>query len=245
MNGGAALLEAARLDVFYGDLQALWQMTLRVDAGEIVALIGPNGAGKTTLLRTIAGLQRPAAGTVTFDGRALHHEPAHRIVALGVSLVPEGRRLFPGMSVLENLALGAFVPEARAQRDRTIRSVYEIFPVLAERRLQPAGTLSGGEQQMLAIGRAMMARPRILLLDEPSFGLAPVVARRIFGVIRQINAEGEVTVLLVEQNVKAALELAHRAYLVQGGRVVGHGTAKDLLADERVQSAYLDFLSVS
>jgi len=233
------MLEAEGLDVFYGDLQALWQVSVRVDANEIVALLGPNGAGKTTLLRTIAGLQRPAAGGVVFEGRALHHEPAHRIVALGVSLVPEGRRLFAGMTVLENLELGAFTPKARQRRQETLAWIHEIFPVLAERRDQVAGTMSGGEQQMLAIGRALMARPKILLLDEPSLGLAPIAVRRIFDVIRQINAHLEVSVLLVEQNVRAALELAHRAYLLQTGRIVGEGSAEALLRDEQVQSAYL------
>jgi len=239
------VLEATDLHVSYGDLQALWGMSLRVDDGEIVALIGPNGAGKTTLLRTITGLLRPTSGTVRFDGRALHQERPHHIVDLGIALVPEGRRLFAGMSVLENLMLGAFTARARPRRQETLRGVYEIFPVLAERLGQPAGTLSGGQQQMLAIGRALMARPKILLLDEPSLGLAPVVALRIFEVIRRINADQRVTVLLVEQNVKAALELAHRAYLAQGGRIVGGGTGAELLGDERVKSAYLDFLSVS
>ncbi|MGQ0571860.1 MAG: ABC transporter ATP-binding protein [Armatimonadota bacterium] len=233
------MLEAEGLDVFYGDLQALWQVSVRVDASEIVALLGPNGAGKTTLLRTIAGLQRPASGAVVFESRALHHEPAHRIVALGVSLVPEGRRLFAGMTVLENLELGAFTPKARKRREETLTWIYEIFSVLAERRDQVAGTMSGGEQQMLAIGRALMARPKILLLDEPSLGLAPIAVRHIFDVIRQINAHLEVSVLLVEQNVRAALELAHRAYLLQTGRIVGEGSAEALLRDEQVQSAYL------
>ena len=233
------MLEAEGLDVFYGDLQALWQVSVRVDAHEIVALLGPNGAGKTTLLRTIAGLQRAASGAVVFESRALHHEPAHRIVALGVSLVPEGRRLFAGMTVLENLELGAFTPKARKRREETLTWIYEIFPVLAERRDQVAGTMSGGEQQMLAIGRALMARPKILLLDEPSLGLAPIAVRRIFDVIRQINAHLEVSVLLVEQNARAALKLAHRAYLLQTGRIVGEGSAEALLRDEQVQSAYL------
>lgn len=239
------MLEAHSLDVFYGDLQALWQVSVRVDAHEIVALIGSNGAGKTTLLRAIAGLQPLASGEVTFEGRALHREAAHRIVEEGIALVPEGRRLFAGMSVLENLQLGAFARRARRQRDEALGWVFEVFPVLAERRHQAAGTMSGGEQQMLAIGRALMARPRLLLLDEPSLGLAPIAARRIFDVIRLINAERRVSVLLVEQNVKAALELSHRAYLAQNGRIVGHGAAADLLADERVKSAYLDFLSTS
>ncbi|MGH2374450.1 MAG: ABC transporter ATP-binding protein [Candidatus Methylomirabilaceae bacterium] len=239
------MLEAHGLDVFYGDLQALWQVTVRVEAQEIVALIGPNGAGKTTLLRAIAGLQPLTSGEITFEGRALHHKAAHRIVEEGIALVPEGRRLFAGMSVLENLQLGAFGRRARQQRDEALGWVFEVFPVLAERQHQAAGTMSGGEQQMLAIGRALMARPRLLLLDEPSLGLAPIAARRIFDVIRLINAERRVSVLLVEQNVKAALELSHRAYLAQSGRIVGHGSAADLLADERVKSAYLDFLSAS
>jgi branched-chain amino acid transport system ATP-binding protein len=239
------VLEALDLVVFHGDLQALWRASLRVEAREIVALIGPNGAGKTTLLRTIAGLQRPAAGSVTFEGRALHREPAHRIVEHGVALIPEGRRLFAGMTVQENLRLGAYAPRARAERDRTLAWIAELFPVLAERRRQVAGTLSGGEQQMLAIARALMARPRLLLLDEPSLGLAPVVVRRIFEVIRNINADLGVSVLLVEQNVKAALDLARRAYLMDGGRVVAQGTGQELRGDPRVQSAYLDFLATS
>jgi branched-chain amino acid transport system ATP-binding protein len=239
------VLEVAGLNVFHGDLQALWGASVRVEPREIVALLGPNGAGKTTLMRTIAGLQRPASGSVHFEGRALHLEPAHRIVEHGVALVPEGRRLFAGMSVLENLNLGAFVPRARAERERTLREVFEIFPVLAERRDQIAGTLSGGEQQMLAIGRALMARPKLLLLDEPSLGLAPIVVRRIFDVVRRINTDLAVSVLLVEQNVKAALDLAQQAYLMHGGHIVGHGTGQELLGHERVQSAYLDFLSTT
>jgi branched-chain amino acid transport system ATP-binding protein len=239
------VLAVRDLDVFYGDLQALWQVALHVEAGEIVALLGHNGAGKTTLLRTIAGLQRPASGAVIYDGKALHREPAHRIVTLGVSLVPEGRRLFAGMTVLENLELGALAPQARRQRDQTLKWVFETFPVLAERRHQLAGTMSGGEQQMLAVCRALMAHPRILLLDEPSLGLAPLIVRRIFDVIRQINTDLGIGVLLVEQNVRAALELARRAYLVQSGRVVGEGTGEDLLRDERVQEAYLGLPRVS
>ncbi len=237
------MLEVADLQVYYGDLQALWGVSMRVDEREIVVLIGPNGAGKTTLLRTIAGLLRPAAGAVRLEGRDLHREPAHRIVELGASLVPEGRRLFAGMTVIENLALGAYTPSARLRREETLGRVFEIFPVLAERRHQVAGTLSGGEQQMLAISRALMARPRILLLDEPSLGLAPLVAGRIFEVIRQLHVEGAITVLLVEQNVRAALDLANRAYLMEGGRIVAHGPSRALLEDPRVQGAYLDLLA--
>ncbi len=233
------MLEAEGLDVFYGDLQALWQVSVRVEAREIVALLGPNGAGKTTLLRAIAGLQRPAAGTVRFENRAMHVEPPHRIVGLGVSLVPEGRRLFGGMTVLENLLLGAYAPGARRQREETLLWVFEIFPRLAERRRQVAGTLSGGEQQILAIGRALMARPKILLLDEPSLGLAPLVVRRIFEVIHDLNTRWGITVLLVEQNVRAALELAQRAYLMEAGRIAADGTGRAMLEDARVQGAYL------
>jgi branched-chain amino acid transport system ATP-binding protein len=236
------VLEVAGLDVFYGDLQALWQVSLRVEAGEIVALLGPNGAGKSTLLRTIAGLRRPASGTITVAGRALHREPAHLIVERGVALVPEGRRLFAGMSVMDNLTIGAYARHARGDQERTRQWIFELFPVLAERRRQLAGTLSGGEQQMLAIGRALMGRPTILLLDEPSLGLAPLAARRIFGVIRDINARG-VTVLLVEQNVRSALDLARRAYLLEAGRITGAGTSQELLRDARVQSAFLDYFS--
>ncbi|MDR7532547.1 MAG: ABC transporter ATP-binding protein [Armatimonadota bacterium] len=234
------MLEVSGLEVRYGDLQALWGVSLRVAPGEIVALLGHNGAGKTTLLRTIAGLLRPAAGVVTFDGRPLHREPAHRTVERGIALVPEGRRLFAGMTVEENLLLGGFAPAVRARRQETLREVLEIFPALAERRHQVAGTLSGGEQQMVAIGRALMARPRLLLLDEPSLGLAPLVVRRMFEVVREINAARGVTVLLVEQNVKGALHLASRVYLMQAGRIVGEGTPAALARDEQVRRAFLD-----
>ncbi len=233
------VLEAHGLDVFYGDLQALWGVSVRVEAREIVALLGHNGAGKTTLLRAIAGLLRPAAGTVRFEDRALHVEPPHRIVELGVALVPEGRRLFAGMTVFENLLLGAYAPSARRQKDETLPWVFEIFPRLAERRGQVAGTLSGGEQQMLAIGRALMARPKILLLDEPSLGLAPLIVRRIFEVIHDLNTRWGITVLLVEQNVRAALELAQRAYVLEAGRIAADGTGRAMLEDARVQGAYL------
>jgi branched-chain amino acid transport system ATP-binding protein len=239
------VLEIDDVHVFYGDLQALWGVSARVEAGEIVALLGPNGAGKTTLLRTITGLLRPASGAVRFEGRELHRELPHRIVGLGVSLVPEGRRLFAGMSVFENLRLGAYVPAARAQRNDTLDRVFEIFPLLAERGRQVAGTLSGGEQQMLAIGRALMARPRILLLDEPSLGLAPLIVGRIVEVIRRLHNEWGITVLLVEQNVHAALGLADRAYVMENGRIVTQGTAAALQADPRMRDAYLDLLSAT
>src|SRR5919199_4235462 len=232
------MLECRELDVYYGDLQSLWGVSLDVAAGEIVAMIGPNGAGKTTIMRTLAGLLQPARGTISLEGRRVDAEPGHRRVALGLALVPEGRRLFGTMTVLENLELGAYPGRARAQRQAALEWVYGIFPILAERRQQLAGTLSGGQQQMVAIGRALMSRPRLLLLDEPSLGLAPVVVEQIFDVIRQINGEG-VTVLLVEQNARAALRLASRGYVIENGRVVQQDRADALLHDEHVRQAYL------
>ncbi|HEY7063564.1 MAG TPA: ABC transporter ATP-binding protein [Chloroflexota bacterium] len=232
------MLECRDLDVYYGDLQALWGISLDVGAGEIVAMIGPNGAGKTTIMRTLAGLLRLARGTISLEGRRVDAEPGHRRVALGLALVPEGRRLFGTMTVLENLELGAYPGRARAERRDALEWVYGIFPILAERRRQLAGTLSGGQQQMVAIGRALMSRPRLLLLDEPSLGLAPVVVEAIFDVIRQVNAAG-VTVLLVEQNARAALRLATRGYVIENGRVVRHDAADTLLHDPNVREAYL------
>jgi branched-chain amino acid transport system ATP-binding protein len=234
------LLEVTNLAVAYGDVRAVWDISLHVDRGEIVGLIGSNGAGKTTLMRALAGLQRPLAGSIAFAGARLDALPPHEIVERGVVLVPEGRRLFGGMSVLENLELGAFTPRARQERARTIKRVFEIFPWLAERRSQRAQTMSGGEQQMLAIGRAIMGLPHLLMLDEPSLGLAPLIVQHIFEVVRAINGEG-VTVLLVEQNARAALELADRAYIVEGGRVVGTGAGAALLHDEAVRQAYLGY----
>jgi branched-chain amino acid transport system ATP-binding protein len=239
------MLEVEDLHVFYGDLQALWGISLRVGAGEIVALIGPNGAGKTTLLRTIAALQRPAAGSVRFEGRDLHRTPPHRVVGLGVALVPEGRRLFGGMTVLENLYLGAHTPSARATRQESLNRVFETFPRLAERRRQQAGTLSGGEQQMLAIGRALMSRPKLLLMDEPSLGLAPLLVSRIFDVVRSLHEQWEIAVLLVEQNVRAALSLASRAYILEGGRMIRADSAAALLGDPSMREAYLDLLTAT
>jgi branched-chain amino acid transport system ATP-binding protein len=232
------LLEVENLAVAYGDVRALWEISLRVEGGEIAVLIGPNGAGKTTLMRAIAGLQRPQAGRVRFEGQALQALAPHAIVERGIILVPEGRRLFGGMTVLENLELGAYAPRARAERAQLLAHVFEIFPLLAERRRQRANTLSGGQQQMLAIGRALMGRPRLLLLDEPSLGLAPLMVKQIFEVVRRINGEG-VTVLLVEQNARAALELASRAYIIEQGHVVGAGSGAALLRDPAVQEAYL------
>ena len=234
------MIEVRDLHAAYGDLPALWGISLEVSRGEVVALIGPNGAGKTTLLRTIVGLHRPSAGRVTLNGAPIHHLAPHRIVEAGVLLVPEGRRLFPSMTVLENLEMGAFAARARPERARTLSWVFEVFPVLASYQKRSAVTLSGGEQQMLAIGRALMGRPDLLLLDEPSLGLAPLVVQSIFRVLRAINEQG-VTVLLVEQNAHLALELAQRAYVVEQGRVVLEGTGRQLLADESVRQAYLGY----
>jgi branched-chain amino acid transport system ATP-binding protein len=222
----------------YGAVEALHGVDLRVEPGEIVALLGANGAGKTTTLRAISGLVRPTAGTIRLDGESLAGVPAHEIVARGLVQVPEGRRLFATLTVLENLEMGAFTRRDAAGISESRRFVNRLFPVLAARERQLAGTLSGGEQQMLAIGRALMAAPRILLLDEPSLGLSPILVRTILAALREINAAG-VTVLLVEQNARAALRLAHRACVLVTGRVALEGPAKELLDDPHVRKAYL------
>lgn len=232
------MLEVNNINVYHGDIQALWNVSLRVDEEELVSLIGANGAGKSTIVETISGLHTPASGKVLFNGVRLDKEPAHKVVALGVCLIPEERGIFPGMSVMENLELGAFTPESRRARQETFEFVYRLFPVLEARKKQAAGTLSGGEQQMLAIGRALMGKPKLLMCDEPSLGLAPIVVKSIFEVIKQIEKSG-VSLLLVEQNVRAALRLAKKAYIIENGRVAGHGDAGSLLDDERVKRAYL------
>jgi len=232
------MLSIDKIDVYYKELQALWGLSMDVKEGEIVALIGPNGAGKTTTLNAISGLLKPASGDIHFLYQPLGKAPPHRIVELGISQVPESGKIFTGMSVLENLELGAFVKRARKAKDQSLERVYEIFPRLAERHKQQAGTLSGGERQMLAIGRALMSNPRLLMLDEPSFGLAPILVEYLFEMIAKINQQG-VTILLVEQNIQAALELAHRAYLLENGQIVGQGSASDLLSFESVRSSYL------
>jgi branched-chain amino acid transport system ATP-binding protein len=237
----APMLDVRGVAADYGDVRAVWDISLRVDPGEIVALVGPNGAGKTTLLRTIAGLHRPASGSVQMQGTLLHTLAPHRIVERGLILVPEGRHLFGEMSVQENLAIGAYASRARRERQQTLEQVFEIFPLLRERQRQIAGTLSGGQQQMLAIGRALMGLPRLLLLDEPSLGLAPIVVRDIFDVIVSVNRKG-ITVLLVEQNAHLALEVADRAYIVEQGRVAGEGKGQALLHDKQVQKAYLGYV---
>jgi branched-chain amino acid transport system ATP-binding protein len=232
------LLRLEAVDAFYGDLQALFSVSFEVREKEIVALVGANAAGKTTTLRVLSGTVAPRSGRVVLEGADLADVPAHRRVGLGLVQVPEGRHLFPFMTVTENLLLGAHTPRARAAREETLRYVYTLFPVLADRRTQLAGSLSGGEQQMCAIGRALMARPRVLMLDEPTLGLAPVLVGRIFDTVRTISADG-VTVLLVEQNVRQALTLAHRACVLESGRLVLEGPARELLRDERLKRAYL------
>lgn len=232
------MLKLENVTSFYGDLQALWGISLHINEGELVALVGPNGAGKTTTLKTITGLMKPASGKITFQDQNLTNQSAHQIVTFGISQVPEGGRIFAGMTVLENLELGAFVPKARKVKDESLLRVFEVFPRLEERQTQKAGTLSGGERQMLAIGRALMSKPKLLLLDEPSFGLAPILVQQMFEMILEINNQG-VTVLLVEQNVRAALELAQRAYVIENGRIVGEGKGDDLLSFESIRSAYL------
>jgi branched-chain amino acid transport system ATP-binding protein len=236
----ANFLDVRGIHAAYGDIQALWDVSLEVNEGEIVALIGPNGAGKTTLMRMIAGLHQPISGTVQLGGKNLHTLPAYRIVEQGVILVPEGRRLFGGLTVLENLELGAYTARARAARFTTLKRVLELFPLLAERQGQRANTMSGGQQQMLAIGRALMGQPRLLMLDEPSLGLAPLIVENIFDIVKRMNNQS-VTIFLVEQNARQALELAHRAYILEQGRIVGTGTGKELLYDNQVQQAYLGF----
>ncbi len=237
------MLEIDGLNVSYGDFKALWEVSLKVEKEEIVALIGPNGAGKTTILKTISGLLRPFAGGITFEGTAMNKMPIHKRVEMGISLIPEGRGLFPGMSTLENLEMGAFTANGRSRKNETLEQVYELFPVLKMRKKQAAGTLSGGEQQMLAIGRGLMSKPKLLLLDEPSWGLSPLMSKNIYGVARHINNSG-VTILLVEQNVRMALELANRAYVVENGRIVKEGYSRNMLDDRHIREAYLGTESV-
>ncbi len=233
------LLVLENVHTYYGNVHALKGISLTVEEGEIVTLIGANGAGKTTTLRTISGLVRPREGRIVFDGHELNKVPAHKIVYMGISHAPEGRKIFPTLTVEENLLLGAYsLGNDRKAIEANKERVFALFPRLAERRRQLAGTLSGGEQQMLAIGRALMSRPRLLLLDEPSLGLAPMLVRAIFETIKEINRQG-VTILLVEQNARAALKLAHRAYVMETGKIVLWGPSHELIKDERVRKAYL------
>jgi branched-chain amino acid transport system ATP-binding protein len=234
----ATLLHVEDLRVSYGQVAALWGVSFDVSAGEIVALVGGNGAGKTTTLKTISGLLRPTAGRVVLDGDELQRRSTMEIVDRGVVQVPEGRKLFPEMTVRDNLLLGAFRPASRPRQEERLERVFEVFPRLRERARQVAGTLSGGEQQMVAIGRGLMAGPRVMMLDEPSLGLAPIMVEEMFRVIVEINRAG-VTVLLVEQNTEHALAIAHRGFVLESGRVVLSGTGAELLANERVREAYL------
>src|SRR5262245_57136359 len=232
------VLEADNPQVAYGDATALWDVSLRVDAGELVSVVGPNGSGKTTLINAIAGLLPARAGRLRFEGEDLTRLPAHEVSGRGIAIVPEGRRLFAGMTVEENLEIGAYAPGARPARAERLERVYTTFPVLRARRRQAAGTLSGGEQQMVAIGRALMAGPRLLLLDEPSLGLAPAIVDRLFDVIQGLHEAGT-AMLLVEQNVQKALAVAQRAYVLAEGRIVSGGTPAALLAEPHVRQAYL------
>ncbi|MEW6265458.1 MAG: ABC transporter ATP-binding protein [Thermodesulfobacteriota bacterium] len=233
------MLTIKDINVYYGHVQALWRVSLAVREGEIVAIVGSNGAGKSTVLRTITGLLKPRAGSIEFDGQSLNRLRPDEIVRLGLSMVPEGRELFPRLTVLENLLLGAaYIEQARLRTDQSLAWVYSLFPRLEERAGQLAGTLSGGEQQMLAIGRALMCRPKILMLDEPSLGLAPKVMAEVFRITLKINQEG-VTILLVEQNVRQSLKMAHRAYILENGRIVQEGSGQELSVDAHVKEAYL------
>ena len=232
------MLEVRNINTFYGKAQALWDVSLRIDEQEIVALIGANGAGKTTLLNTISGLLRPASGSVEFLGQRIDGLAPHNIVGLGLSHVPEGRRLFADMTVRENLEMGAYTPQAWKQRGKTCEQVYKIFPMLKEREGQLARTLSGGEQQMLAMGRGLMSKPRLCMFDEPSFGLAPTLVLEVFQVIQALREQG-VTVLLIEQNVRNTLEISDRAYVLENGRIALEGKSKELLKEELIRKAYL------
>ena len=233
-----ALLELDGVDALYGRIQALRKVSINVDKGEVVALIGSNGAGKTTTLRTISGLMHPASGTIKFDGREITTTRPSKIVELGICQSPEGRRLFPRMTVVDNLVMGAYTRNDKPAIASDMDRVFTLFPRLKERRTQIAGTLSGGEQQMLAMGRALMARPKLMMLDEPSLGLAPILIETIFSIVREINSQGT-TVLLVEQNANKALEVANRAYVLETGVIVQEGSGRQLLASEAVQKAYL------
>jgi branched-chain amino acid transport system ATP-binding protein len=232
------MLEVSDLDVFYGDAQALWEVSVRVEDSEVVSIVGSNGAGKSTLVGAVMGILPARGGTILFDGTNLTEMAGHRVCRCGVAIVPEGRRLFPGLTVADNLDLGAFNVAARPHQAESLQRVYALFPRLSERAAQLAGSLSGGEQQMLAIGRALMARPRLLLMDEPSLGLAPVIVDEVFEVIETVRAAG-VSVLLVEQNVSRALEISSRAYLLSEGRIVMEGNASELAARPEIRRAVL------
>jgi branched-chain amino acid transport system ATP-binding protein len=233
-----AMLEVRDMRVSYGKIEAVKGISFSVDEGEVVTLIGTNGAGKTTTLRTISGLLRPSSGSISFQGKPIQGTAAHDIVALGIAHSPEGRRIFPRLTVEENLVLGAFARKDQAQIRTDLNAAYDLFPILGERSKQPAGTFSGGEQQMLAMGRAMMSRPKLLMLDEPSMGLSPLMMQRIMSTVRTLQSQGT-TILLVEQNAQAALKLADKGYVLEVGSIALHGSGKELLASDDVRKAYL------
>jgi len=233
------MLELKNIKTFYGNIQALKAVNIEIAEGEIITLIGANGAGKTTTLMSICGIVPPRSGEILFMGQPIQDMAPNNIVSLGICQVPEGRRIFPFLNVAENLDMGAFLRSDKNEIKRDIEYVYELFPILAERRHQAGGTLSGGEQQMLAISRALMARPRLLLLDEPSLGLAPIIVKQIFDIIRKINTESKTTIFLVEQNANLALKVAHRGYVLETGRVTFSDSAENLMANDEVRRAYL------
>ncbi len=233
------MLKLYNVQTFYGNVQVLKDLSIEVSEGEIITLIGANGAGKTTTLMSISGIVPPRAGEILFDDKPIQNLSPDDIVASGISLVPEGRRIFPRLTVMENLDMGAFLRRDKADIRKDVNHIFELFPILSERRNQPGGTLSGGEQQMLAISRALMARPRLLLLDEPSLGLGPIFVKLIFDIIRKINTESRTTIFLVEQNAHMALKVAHRGYVMENGRITLEGSADTLLHNEDVKKAYL------
>ncbi len=233
------MLEVENVDVHYGDIQALWNVSFKVEDGEIVALVGSNGSGKTTILRTVSGILKPTKGSVKIHGTRSDAVPAHQIVEMGVVLIPEGRRLFRDMTVLENLELGSYIGRARPLKNENLRWVFEIFTIVRDRIHQSAETLSGGEQQMLAIARGLMSDPKLLLVDELSLGLAPLIVKNIYETLKKINVTRKMTILVVEQNVRLALETGVRGYILENGRILGEGKASDLLNSERVKKAYL------
>jgi branched-chain amino acid transport system ATP-binding protein len=232
------MLKVEDISTQYGDIKVLWNASLAVSSKEMVTMVGSNGSGKTTILNTITGMIHPTTGRIEFLGQPIHQLPPHKIVERGISLIPEGRKLFPDMTVLENLELGAYFPNARKKIPETLRWVLELFPRLEERKAQLAGTLSGGEQQMVTVGRGLMSTPQLLLIDEPSMGLAPLLVAELFRTIRKINQEG-VTVFLVEQNARLAMEISERTYVLENGRVVREGASKELMKDDGIRKAYL------
>ena len=232
------MLELHDIEVFYGDVQVLYKLSFRIEEGRIVSILGSNGAGKTTTIKTISGILRPLSGSIEFEGAVIDKTPPFKIVGLGIVQVPEGRKIFPFMTVVENLELGSYTPAAKKQRHQSLEFVFDLFPILKERKLQMAGSLSGGEQQMLAIGRGLMSLPKLFMLDEPSLGLAPIVVKHIFETVRKVNETGT-TILLVEQNVKAALLLSEKGYILENGRITLEGKPKDLMNEERVRKAYM------